>query len=79
MQGESHPDGGGTDAGIEGILDGLADQGRDMPVVQLAIARPNKKLFLERVSLDRCFRANREIPGNVTHDRAPVFFQMNQR
>ena len=58
---------GGTDTGIEGILDGLANQGRDMAVVQLAVARPDKKLFLERIGLDRRLRADREIPGEMSH------------
>ena len=40
-----------------------------MTVIQFAVALTDEKLFLKRIGLHRRFRANREVPRNVTHGR----------
>ena len=73
VDGERHPHRFSAASGVYRVLDGLANEGGDVTVIEVAVTWPNEKLLLERVGLHRRFRANREFPGYEFHAANLIF------
>ena len=68
MERESDADWPGADAGVEGVLDRFPDEGGDMTIVELVVARADEELFLERIGLDRTRRSLCKLPRQLRHE-----------